>query len=88
MAHHSQELPDAMRQESRRLGLGPTGNYPLGKLNETDEGEIMMGVSHTPGKVILNFGKPVAWIGFTAEQASELADSFMEHARQARGITT
>lgn len=97
MAHHgSEELLGArdkfaqqMELEAQRLGLGATGRTPDGNIHDTDEGEIRFGVAHDPNKrqVILNFGKPVTWIGMPPEQAAELAETLSEHSRRCRGIT-
>lgn len=59
------------------------GEYPDGKLGPDDEGGIAMSVSHKDGRVILLFPKPVAWVGFTADEAIGLAELLVEHARQA-----
>jgi hypothetical protein len=58
--------------------------FPLGKLTPEDEGELRLGITHVDGKVVLDFGKPVAWIGFTAEQAEQIADTLREHAASVR----
>lgn len=68
--------------ESQLSGLGPTGNFPQGKLNSNDEGELALGITHDKGKVIIDFGKPVAWIGFDPKQAKEIARMFELHAIQ------
>lgn len=78
-------IASAMRDAAKKEGLGATGKFPLGKLQESDEGELRLAVAHTPEKVVLNFGKPVAWIGFTADQADEIANLLHEHARAIRG---
>ncbi len=86
--HHGKSLNDAMQQESLLQQFGATNKYPEGKLNETDEGEIQLGVTHDPkiGKVIINFGKPVAWIGFSGAQAMDLARSLEDHACRCRDV--
>lgn len=63
--------------------LGPTGNFPQGKLKSDDEGEIKIGVTNDKGKVIIDFGKPVAWIGFDPAQAKEIGRLLNLHAIQA-----
>jgi hypothetical protein len=55
--------------------------YPHGKLNDNDEGELGMAISHENGNVVLNFNKPVAWIGMPPEQAMGLAQLLIDHAR-------
>lgn len=63
--------------------IGATGEFPEGKLNSNDEGEIRFGVAldKEARKVILNFGKPVAWLGMSPGQAIELADLLRKKAR-------
>ena len=53
--------------------FGATGKYPQGHLNDDDEGELRIGIGVSEGKVVINFGTPVVWIGFDADQAIELA---------------
>ncbi len=50
--------------------IGPSGQFPKGKLNEDDQGELTIGVATDKEKktVIINFGKRVAWIGLPAEE--------------------
>ncbi len=62
--------------------LGGTGNYPDGKINKNDEGEIRFGVANVDGKVILNFGKPVAWVGMNPDDARRLADMLIKKANE------
>jgi len=62
--------------------FGATGKFPQGHYNETDEGEIAFGVAadKQAGKVIINFGKPTAWVGMDREQALALAESLKQKA--------
>lgn len=62
--------------------FGATGEFPEGKLNSNDEGEIRFGVAADKenGKIILSFGKPVAWLGMSPGQAIALADSLRKKA--------
>ena len=64
MAHHSKD----------------DGQFPMGKLAPEDEGELRLSVGHANGKVIMDFGKPTGWIGFTAAQAREIASFLSAHA--------
>lgn len=59
------------------LRLGPTGRFPAGHADETDEGELQMAVAADPaaGIVRIVFGKPIAWLGLASSQARELAAS-------------
>jgi hypothetical protein len=93
MSHHSGS-PDNDMYELLRLQLnaeikagnerlGATGVYPNGKLTKGDEGQVKMAVASVGGKIVLDFGKPVAWVGFTAAEARGLAELLIKHADQA-----
>jgi hypothetical protein len=64
--------------------IGPTGDFPEGKLNEDDEGGLQMRVGSDPknNKVILDFGSPVHWIGLDPEGAQDLARLLSEAANK------
>lgn len=95
MAHHSSQGDDEinslfarkllenakrLQDEANRLGLGPTGQFPEGQLVDHDEGEIRIAITAYQGKVVINFGSPVAFIGFTPEQATEIGEILIKHA--------
>jgi len=68
--------------------LGATGEFPDGKVDPTDEGELRFMVSATDdGLVRLEFGKPVAWLGLRPQDAAGLASALMHHARLAARVT-
>ena len=95
MAHHSEQPAmrefDRQRMElaAQQMKLGATGARPLPPVCHDDEGEIQMAVSHDPAaqKVYLNFGKPVAWLGLTPAQATDIGSALLKHSRECRGIT-
>ena len=60
--------------------LGATGKFPEGQLNKNDEGELKIGITKFGGNVIIDFGKQIAWIGFSPDQAIELAKVITRHA--------
>ena len=66
--------------------FGPTGKFPRGKLHNSDEGELRMGVTVNQGTVILAFGKEVAWVGLTPQRARELAAHLIESADEAATV--
>ena len=80
----------ALREAADRLesrsdvprGLGATGDFPEGKLNDKDEGGLTYAVGSDKriGKVILTFGKPVAWMGMGRSDALQMADAIRWHA--------
>lgn len=94
MAHHSSEIPQSIMdmfpdREERNLQnelnklreqFGATNKFPQGKLNEADEGEIAFGIAtdKTSSKVIISFGKPIAWIGMDKSQALGLAETIIK----------
>lgn len=77
--HHEEELSEEMKAafEAHKAQimqqLGATGNYPDGKLTSNDEGEIAFAVGVYHGKVVVNFGKPIASLGMTPKQARDFA---------------
>lgn len=92
MAHHSNDADDQYIRDLFKSSIplaapfGGTGRFPQGQLSPSDEGEIQFGVAADPqkNKVVINFGKPTAWIGFDAEQAEQLAESLLSKARMLR----
>jgi hypothetical protein len=84
--HGTDNVADFLRQiEETRKTFGATGRFPEGKLHASDEGEIRFGIAHKDGQVLLNFGKPVAWMAVSAEGARELGELLIKHANE---ITT
>lgn len=80
---------DDLRKEklvAESPNFGATGKFPDGALDKSDEGEISFGVTSHRGKVIINFGKPVAWLGMNASQAAALAAVLIRHATNCRDI--
>lgn len=73
---------EALLKQFIKEEVGPTGKFPEGKISERDEGEIAFAVGAEDGKIVLNFGKPVAWIGFTPEQAMEIARTIRNKAKR------
>lgn len=81
MSHHSSE--DDERQAAMRKAMETIfGEFPDGKLNKHDAGAIAMTVEQEDGRVKLVFPKPIAWVGFTADEAIGLAELLVKHARQ------
>lgn len=63
--------------------LGATQMFPEGKLTEQDQGEIRMAVFHGNGKVVLDFGTQVTWVGMNPNQAIDLGNALIKHGRDA-----
>lgn len=85
MSHHGNDdspIPEELMRSFKQQ-LGATGDFPEGKLTSGDEGGIQFAIGVKDGKVCLDFGKPVAWIGMNPEDALKLAESLIEKARKA-----
>ena len=84
MSHHGNEHPGnpGMHEAMRKL----MGEFPDGKLNPDDSGAIAMAVGVENRRVVMRFPKPVAWVGMTGDEAYELAQMLLRHARAA-GVT-
>ena len=80
MSHHGYdaERDAALRAVMRELA----GEYPNGRMNANDQGAIAVGIGHQDGRVTMQFPKNLNWIGFTPEQAIDIAESLVEHARR------
>jgi hypothetical protein len=67
-----------MLNQMECMRLGATGEYPQGKLTREDEGEIRIATTSKDGKVILAFGKKIAWVGFTPQDAIDLGANLIQ----------
>ncbi len=70
--------------QRRWVAMGATGKFPDGKMNPEDEGELQLGVAHDQDNVIINFEKPVAWLGLPRKEALQFAQMIANHAMQLR----
>lgn len=61
---------------------GALGDFPEGKLTKSDEGAIQFAIGSKDGKVILDFGTSVHWVGMTPQQAADLASTLLKRARE------
>jgi hypothetical protein len=86
MSHHSrEEFPEELKRQllDTTSFRGAVGTFPAGQLGPADEGAIQFGVTNSDGKVVLDFGSPVAWIGMGPQEAADLASAMLKHARAA-----
>lgn len=79
MAHHANN-PEQER-ELHEMMKKLAGEFPDGRLNERDQGAVAVAIGHEKGRVTMQFPKNLNWIGFTADQAMDIASSLIEHAR-------
>jgi hypothetical protein len=63
---------------------GATGKFPLGPMTPSDEGELVIAISIYGGNVKIDFGKPVAWLGFPPAMAIEFANKIIKKAEEAK----
>lgn len=61
---------------------GAIGTHPEGQLVKEDEGAIQFAIGERDGKVIVDFGTPVHWLGMTPQQAADFASTILKRARQ------
>ena len=95
MSHHGdepfgfgEEGPDFQRRAKLMRELlnttgfrGAIGSYPDGKLTKADEGSIQFAIGEQDGKVIIDFGTSVHWLGMTPQQAADFASAVLKRAR-------
>ena len=71
----------------KRPKIGPTGQFPQGKMNADDKGELALDVSHDhdKGHVVMSFGTNLAWLGMGPSEAKSLAALLIHHANVVSG---
>lgn len=82
--HGSPEEQDSKNRLLDQVLNRAEPSHPAGKLNERDEGELAFAVAVDFQKnvVVLRFGKPVDWLGMSADLSAQLGYLLIEKARQ------
>jgi hypothetical protein len=93
MAHHGpnpfapDEGPEFLNRQKLLRDLlnttsfrGAIGDFPHGKLTKDDEGSIQFSIGERDGKVVIDFGTPVHWLGMTPQQAADFASGILKWA--------
>jgi hypothetical protein len=62
--------------------LGATGEFPDGKLNDDDEGELRLMISKEGDNVRIDFGKPISWLALPKEDALTFANLLIKRAEE------
>ncbi len=75
-----EQLQDVINQLEKRSG--PTGKP--GELGEMDEGELAVAVGQENGRVIITFGKTVAWVALRPDQADMFCSTVQAMAARIR----
>lgn len=60
--------------------FGATGDFPKGKLNESDEGGLTFAVARDGDNVRVEFGTPVAWMAMPVDVAVAFAKVLLDSA--------
>lgn len=95
MSHHGSSpfggpdgSPDFQRRQALMRDLlnttgfrGAIGDFPDGQLTKSDEGSIQLAIGEQDGKVVIDFGTPVHWLGMTPQQAADFASTILKRAR-------
>lgn len=81
MSHHGNQPPEPPPEFLRDMQRNLQGEFPQGRLNANDQGAVAVLVGHERGKVVMQFAHPTAWIGFTPQQALDIAETLIRHAR-------
>lgn len=79
---HARLKKELLKNEHLLQSLGATGEFPQGKLAEHDEGELQFAIGVRDGKVVIEFGKPVHWVGMDRHQAMQLGEMLIAKADQ------
>lgn len=56
--------------------------YPRGKLNAEDDGQLRMAMVVKDNTLIIDFGKPVAWLGLSLHEVTAMREAFEKYERQ------
>ena len=66
---------------------GPTGEFPRGKLKSDDEGALLVAVAADRARnaVVLEFGKPVAWLAWSPDEVRQIALALLRKASELDG---
>lgn len=94
MSHHGKDWngssniePETFLKENlKEFQKQIKGSYPEGMLNKNDKGALAYAIGTEGGKICLRFPTTVTWIGFTPDDAMDLAQALIKHARKA-GLT-
>ncbi len=78
----SQQSELVKRFESERAGTAKR-EFPEGRLGAGDDGSLTfkIGADVSRGVVAIEYSKPTAWVAMNPQQAVELAQALIKHAR-------
>ena len=77
------EIDKLLRQfAAQQKGEAPR-EYPRGRIDPTVDGTVVFKIGHDKKTktVIIDFGKPVAWVGLAAKDIEKLVNTLLAHAK-------
>lgn len=77
ISHHSAEEQAALERYVEEIMGKARVNHPEGRIHDHDEGETayMIAADKAQGVVIIQFTKPMRWIGLPKKEATHLRDA-------------
>jgi hypothetical protein len=67
----------------QEVGFSMPKRYPEGKLTQSDHGELEFRITAVDGRVVMDWGQPVQWVGLTPSEARAIADALVRQAEEA-----
>jgi len=87
--HHGDRQNDAetkklMERFTAQIEHRAKREYSQGRLNANDDGDLAVVIStdYQNKRIVLDFGKPVTWLGMNADDAMSLAQQIFDRAHQ------
>ena len=94
LSHHGDERGERELHDLRKRFLEQVeGNakreWSAGRMGGDDEGDLSyaMTTDAKRGVIVINYGKPVVWVGLGIKEAEQLRDQLTERLLELRGIT-
>ena len=80
--HHGDS--EALRRLFQQVDGTANRRFPQGRMGHEDDGELAYAIATDPKHktIIVRFGKPVEWIGFSPADAVALAEQLIKRARE------
>lgn len=87
---NDEDRPEYQKRQQRFRDLaasagdfrGALGTHTEKRLVDDDEGDIQFAIGERDGRVVIDFGTPVHWLGMTPQQASDFASAVLRRARE------
>lgn len=92
MEHHGDNLsgpPEVVKLFRDQLRGEAMRHWPGGRMGGDDDGQLAYAITTDAvrGVILLDFGKPITWVGLDVKSATELRDNLTERILELRGIT-